>query len=100
MTKNPMEIFKDFELDIDHGTIKKSEPPFLVYRGKGSSNFNAEDKVYYSVYDYTIEYYFIYKDEDMEKAIEERFDSENIMWDKSSDIFIEEENMFVIYYNI
>lgn len=100
MIKNPMEIFKDFELEIDHGTIKKSEPPFLVYRGKGSSNFNAEDKVYYSVYDYTIEYYFIYKNEDMEKAIENRLNEENIVWDKSSDVFIEDENMFVIYYNI
>lgn len=100
MTKNPMEIFKDFELEIDHGTIKKSEPPFLVYRGKGSSNFNAEDKVYYTAYDYTIEYYFIYKNEEIEKAIEERFDRENIIWDKSSDVFIEDENMFVIYYNI
>lgn len=100
MIKNPMEIFKDFELEIDHGTIKKSEPPFLVYRGKGSSNFNAEDKVYYSDYDYSIEYYFIYKNEDMEKAIEDRFDSLNIIWDKSSDVYIPDENMFVIYYNI
>ena len=100
MTKNPIEIFKDFSLDIEYSIPSKDETAFLVYRGKGSTNLNAEDHVYYADYDYTIEYYFKYKDEERERAIEARLDEAEVGWYKSGDVYIEEEDMFVIYYNI
>lgn len=100
MTKNPIEIFKDFFLDIEYSVPIKDETPFLVYRGKGSTNLNAEDQVYYADYDYTIEYYFKYKNEEYERRIEARLNEVGVGWYKSGDIYIEEEGMFVIYYSI
>lgn len=98
--KNPMEIFKDFELRIDYRVTECLEPPFLVYTSKGSNNLNAENKVYYSQYNYVIEYYFNKKDEELEKRIEERLNENEIVWSKSGDIFFEEEGVSLIYYYI
>lgn len=100
MTKNPVEIFENFLLYIEYSIPTKDETPFLVYRASGSTNLNAEDYAYYADYNYTIEYYFKYKDEEMERAIEARLNENNVGWYKSGDIYLEEEDMFVIYYNI
>ena len=97
---NPMEIFKNFRIPIDYYRSKEKEPPFLVYIGKGSSNFEADDENYYKSYDYSVEYYFNFKNEELEDEIERQFDIFNIIWNKSGDIYIEDEDMFVIYYYI
>lgn len=96
----PSKIFKHFELPIDYYITRQEEAPYLVYTGNGSSNLNADNKVYYKDYDYTIEYYFRIKDEEMEEKIEKRLDDWGLVWNKSSDSFIEGEDMFVIYYRI
>lgn len=79
---------------------KTVELPFLIYLGRGSSNLLADNKVYESKYNYTIEYYFNLKDERVEKDIEQLFNDNNIPWEKSEDIFISEENMYLIRYEI
>lgn len=97
---NPAEIFKDFELPISYATTTEKEPPFLVYTGRGSDNLGADNMVYYKDYNYSIEYYFRVKDEEMEDRIEKEFDDREIPWYKSYDNAIEGEDMFVIYYTI
>ena len=47
-----------------------------------------------------MEYYYEFKDLEMEDKIEELFNSNEIYWQKSEDIYIESERMFVIYYYI
>lgn len=96
----PSIIFKNFILPIDYYVSKESEPPFLVYKGDGSYNFSADDKVFNKVYEYTIEYYFRVKDEEIEEKIESCLDEHDIIWSKSRDNFIEDDEIFVIYYDI
>lgn len=96
----PSKIFKHFELPIDYYVTRQEEAPYLVYTGSGSRNLNADNKVYYKDYNYTIEYYFRVKDEEMEEKIEKRLDDWGLVWTKSSDSMIGDEDIFVIYYRI
>lgn len=79
---------------------EKVSPPFLIYRGNGSNNFKSDDEVYYTNYGYTIEYYFKEKDEEKEEAIEKVLNQNKIIWEKSEDIYIDSEKLFLIYYTI
>lgn len=75
-------------------------PPYLVYLGNGQDNFTADNTFYYSENRYRVEYYFIDKDETKEKAIEDAFLENGYLYEKSDDIYLEEEGVFVIYYYI
>lgn len=97
---SPSKIFKHFEIPIDYCVTRQEEAPYLVYRARGSRNLDADDRVYYKDYKYTLEYYFRIKDEELEDKIENRLDEWNVVWGKSEDILIEGEDVFVIYYYI
>ena len=56
--------------------------------------------IYYSANKYELEYYFDEKDETTENKIEQLLNKNEIVWEKSDDIYIRSENMFVIYYYI
>lgn len=75
------------------------EPPYLVYLGDGQDTFEADNTHYYRKNRYQVEYYFTQKDEEAEDDIEEALLDAGFLYEKSEDIFIEEENVFVIYYN-
>ena len=47
-----------------------------------------------------IEYYFTQKNEANETAIEDALLENGFLYEKSEDVYIEDENVFVIYYNI
>lgn len=79
---------------------EKVSPPFLIYRGSGANNLKSDDEVYYTDYGYTIEYYFKEKDEEKEEAIEKVLNQNKIIWEKSEDIYIDSEKLFLIYYTI
>lgn len=97
--KNPLNILKELNIPVAYFKFNnRVEPPFLIYRGDGSTNFNADDKVYNASYNYTVEYYFKSKDEYNEIKLEELLNKNEIIWNKSEDIYIPSENMFVIYY--
>lgn len=86
--------FKD-----DDGNIPQS-PPYVAYIGAGQSEFPADDTFYWKRNNYQIEYYFTKKDESQEAAIEKLLLDNGFLYDKSEDVFIESENVFVIYYTI
>ena len=79
---------------------KPVTPPYIAYIGNGQRNLNADDTHYWRENTYQVEYYFIDKDEEKETAIEDALLDNGFLYDKSEDIFIEEENVFVIYYYI
>lgn len=85
-----------------HFTEKNSpsDPPYLVYLGNGQDNFKADDTFYYSNNRYQLEYYFTEKDESKEAAIEKVLLDNGFRYEKSEDVYIEEEGVFVIYYQI
>ena len=75
-------------------------PPYIVYIGNGQSNLNADNTHYYRKNEYQVEYYFTTKNEANEEAIESALLADGFLYDKSEDIYIESEGVFVIYYYI
>lgn len=76
------------------------EPPYLVYIGDGQDTFEADNTHYYRKNRYQVEYYFTQKNEANETAIEDALLENGFLYEKSEDVYIEDENVFVIYYNI
>lgn len=77
-----------------------ADPPYIVYLGGGQNNFEADNTYYYQRNRYQIEYYFTKKDEDVEAQIEQLLLANGYLYDKSDDVYIEDEGVFVIYYNV
>ncbi len=78
----------------------KKTPPYIVYIGNGQDTFNADDTHYWKENKYQVEYYFTAKNESNESAIENALLENGYLYDKSEDIYIEDEDVFVIYYYI
>ncbi len=76
------------------------EPPYIVYLGAGQDNFKADNSFYHSQNRYQIEYYFSRKDETAEARIEQLLLDNGYLYEKSEDVYIDSENVFVIYYSI
>lgn len=78
----------------------KQEPPYIVYIGNGQEVFEADNTHYWKTNSYQVEYYFTEKNEQNEAVIEDALLDNGYLYDKSEDIFIESEGVFVIYYYI
>lgn len=79
---------------------KPQDPPYIVYIGNGQDTFGADDTWHYKRNRYQIEYYFTKKNEANEEAIENVLLANGYNYTKSEDAFIDEEGVFVIYYQI
>lgn len=77
-----------------------AEPPYIVYIGRGQNTFDADNTYYHARNTYQIEYYFNQKDEAAEALIESLLLSNGYMYEKSGDVYIESEGVFVIYYYV
>lgn len=78
----------------------KMAPPYIVYIGRGQETFGADNTWHYRENHYQVEYYFTKKNESNETAIEDALLADGFNYEKSDDIYIEEEGVFVIYYYI
>lgn len=79
---------------------KKVKPPYLVYIGNGQDTFDADNTHYYRENRYQVEYYFTEKNEANEAVIEKALLDNDFIYEKSEDTFIEEQGVFVIYYQV
>lgn len=79
---------------------KPQSPPYLVYIGRGQTTFGSDNTWSWRRNQYQVEYYFKTKDESAEATIENALLANGYNYEKSDDIFIEDENVFVIYYYI
>lgn len=79
---------------------KVTEPRYLVYIGAGQADLEADDTKYWTQNEYQVEYYFKEKDEAAEARIEQALLDGGYLYTKSGDIFIKDENVFVIYYQV
>lgn len=82
-----------------HFTIPQ-EPPYVVYLGNGQTTLEADNTHYYRENQYQVEYYFTEKNESLEAEIEDALLSNGYIYDKSEDIYIESEGVFLIYYYV
>ena len=78
----------------------KIEPPFIVYIGNGQDVFEADNTHYWRKNTYQVEYYFTEKNEENEAVIEDKLLENGFLYEKSGDVYIEDEGIFVIYYYI
>ena len=75
-------------------------PPYIVYIGNGQDVLNADNTHYWRRNTYQVEYYFTSKNESNEAAIEDALLENGFIYEKSEDIYIEDQGVFVIYYYI
>ena len=73
------------------------KPPFICYLLPGSNNFAADGKVYFKVNEVHIELYTDFKALDLEKRVEDSFDSHDIFYNKS-ETWIESEKLYEVLY--
>ena len=82
----------------DKASPKK--PPYIAYIGQGQNTFDADNTHYYRANTYQIEYYFTEKNEKLEADLEDALLANGYLYEKSEDVYIESEGVFVIYYTI
>ena len=82
-----------------HFKVPKT-PPYIVYIGNGQNVLDADNTHYWRRNQYQVEYYFTEKNEANEAAIEEALLKDGYLYNKSEDVFIEGEGVFVIYYYV
>lgn len=78
----------------------KQDPPYVVYIGGGQDTMEADNTIYWRENTYQVEYYFATKNEANETAIEDALLDAGYIYTKTEDIYIEEQGVFVIYYQI
>jgi len=77
-----------------------AELPFIALMGSGQDTFKA-DNTFMCRRDRTqIEYYFKVKDPAKEEQLESLLLSNNLLYTKSEDNYISDEDVFVIYYDV
>lgn len=76
------------------------DPPYMVYIGNGQDNLDADNTHYWRNNRYQVEYYFTEKDEATEANIEDALLENGYLYDKSEDLYLEDEGVFLIYYYI
>ena len=77
---------------------EKVEPPFIVYIQGGQNQFSADDTRFWHRNTYQIEYYFNKKNSRAEAAIEEALLSAGYKFTRSGDVYLDDEDVFVVYY--
>lgn len=75
-------------------------PPYIVYIGNGQDTFSADNTFFWKENGYQVEYYFTSKNEANEAAIESALLAAGYFYEKSEDIYLEDEGVFLIYYYI
>lgn len=78
----------------------KQTPPYFCVMGSGQEQFQADNTYYTKKNGWQVEYYFTDKDTELEEAIENLFLNNGYKYTKSEDVYIESEDVFVIYYDI
>ncbi len=75
------------------------DPPFLIYRFPGSSNFIADGTVYYKIDVMHIELYTEKKDPALEERIEAVLDRQGFAYEKS-ETWIASEKLYEVLYEM
>lgn len=76
------------------------ELPYFCIMGAGQDQFEA-DNTYYTTKDrYQVEYYFKTKDPSFEQEIESLLLEHGFKYYKSEDVYLDDQDVFVIYYDI
>ena len=99
-----MTIYETLEstgIPVTYGRVSENMTlPYMVVMGTGQNTKSADNTFYYKKNSYRIEYYFDKKSEQNENAIEKILLDRGYQYEKSEDLYIEDEDVFAIYYYI
>ena len=79
---------------------QKVKTPYLLLSGAGQDAFQADNTFYVTEDRWTVELYFTKKDPALEKRIEDLLLGIGRRYEKSEDIFLDDQEVFWLYYNI
>jgi len=86
-------------LPVTYGYFSQEEKlPFIALMGSGQDTFKADNTFYERKNRTQIELYFKRKDPAKEEALEKLLLENDYLYEKSEDIYIDNEDVFVIYY--
>lgn len=95
------EVLQSTGLPCVYSHFKKhQDPPYIVYVGNGQQVFEADNTHYYRQNVYQVEYYFTTKDESNEARIENALLGAGYLYEKSEDLYLEDQGVFLIYYYV
>ena len=78
---------------------KAPKLPFICYLCTNTDNFAADDYVWQIIQGIDIELYTAKKDEKSEKAVEDKLNELELVWDKYEE-YIDSENCYMITYSV
>lgn len=94
------ELLQTLELPVVYGRhTKKVETPYLLLTGAGQDHFEADTTYYVSKDRWTLEYYFSKKDPELEKRIETLLLDNGYRYEKSEDLYLDDQEVFFVYYD-
>lgn len=96
-----LNVLQELNRPVAYGKFHyEQELPYFCIMGAGQFNFPADNTYIFTENNYQIEYYFDKKDEEFESEIEQLLLANGYQYEKSEDLYIDEENLFLIYYDI
>lgn len=75
-------------------------PPYVVYIGRGQNVMEADNTHYWKENQYQVEYYYTVKDESKEDLLETALLSAGYLYEKSDDLYLDDEKVYMIVYYI
>lgn len=95
------QILQEVNIPVVYGRhTDRVVAPYLMIIGNGQDHFDADNTYYYVQDRQTIEYYFKRKDPAFEKMIEQLLLDNGYRYYKSEDLYIDDEEVFLIYYDV
>ena len=95
------ELFERSDIPIFYGTAERgTQLPYLVYVEDGLDTLKADNTLYWRQESVRLEHYFRTKEKRMEAEIEATLLNDGYVFEKSEDVYIEDEHVFVIYYYV
>lgn len=96
-----MQILTEAGIPAAYGFFETPQkPPYAIYLGSGQEHLSA-DSTYYKVRNiYRIEYYYKTKSAQNEENLERVILERGYNYDKSEDVYIDSEKIYVIYYTV
>lgn len=89
------------DIPVAYGYHSTPQPlPYLCIIGAGQDQFQADTTYYLRQDRWQIELYFKKKDPEVEATIENLLLNNGYRYSKTEDVYIEDQDVFVIYYDI